>query len=93
MPAYTWPKSLLAMLATEELGFCCMYSFLREVQGISLRKVAEAMGVTPQAIRYWRDKKLLHKLNSCPHCHLPQTQLQLSRTTSGRVYFVRSYAH
>lgn len=83
-------RSLMVRLVTDELKFCCMYSFLRETKRYSMRKVAQAMGVNPQVISYWREKKFNGKVTKCPRCHLPQTQLQLKSTASGRPYFVRS---
>lgn len=86
-------KALLHRLATEELGFCCMFSFIRETNRWSQNKVAEAMGVTAPAIRYWRDKKRSGQLLMCPRCRAPQTQLELNRRADGKVYFRRSVSH
>lgn len=83
-------KSIVEHLVTKELGFCCVRSFLREVKGCSGHKVSLALGVSSRTIDYWRDKLALGKLPRCPNCHLPQTQLQLSRTASGKPFFVRS---
>ena len=84
-------KSLLYRLATDELGFCCMFSFIRETNRWSQTKVGEAMGVSANAIRYWRDKKRTGKLLMCPRCRDPlfQKHLELNRRASGNVYFVR----
>ncbi len=84
--------SMFHQLVTDELRFCCIYSFLREIQHMSMQKVAIAMGVTHATIRYWRNKKFQGKIASCPRCPHPQTQLQLKKTNDGRIYFVRSYA-
>jgi hypothetical protein len=83
-------QSLMHKLAVDELGFCCLFSFIKEVRPWSTRKVAEAMGVSPAAIKYWRTKKFNGELTACPRCHLPQTQLQLKKRAGGSVYFVRS---
>lgn len=85
--------SLLHKLAQDELGFCCMYSFIRETNRWSQAKVATAMGVSSGAIRYWRDKKRNGQLVMCPRCRRPQTQLELNRRASGTVYFVRHLPH
>lgn len=83
-------RSLLHRLAIEELKFCCMYSFIRETNRFSQNKVAEAMGVSTAAIRYWREKKRNGALTQCPLCRRPQTQLELKKRASGISYFVRS---
>ena len=81
--------SLLHRLAVDELGFCCMFSFIRETNRWSQKKVAEAMGVSSPAIRYWRDKKRKGQLKMCPTCRAPQPTLELKKTNSGRYYFSR----
>ena len=86
-------KSLTVTLAEDELGFCCMYTFLRETKRWSGHKVAEAMGISSKSIYYWRDKKSRGVVTCCPRCHLPQTQLELKKRASGTVYFVRSSVH
>ena len=83
-------KSMLHRLATEELKFCCMFSFIRETNRWSQAKVSQAMGVSSQAIRYWRDKKINGQLVMCSHCRNPQTHLELKKTESGRVYFKKT---
>lgn len=85
-------KSLLPRLAIDELGFCCMYSFVRETNRWSQKKVAAAMGVSAHAIRYWRDKKLTGQITMCPNCRHPQTLLELNRRANGNVYFSRCHA-
>lgn len=82
--------SLLHRLAVDELGFCCMFSFIRETNRWSQKKVAEAMGVSSPAIRYWRDKKRKGQLKMYPRCRSPQTSLELNRTAAGTFRFVRS---
>lgn len=84
--------TLMQRLVIDELRFCCINSFLREIKGRSRKKVAEALGVSPQTIRYWQGKKFNGELKACPNCSLPQTQLRLKKTADGRAYFVRSYA-
>lgn len=83
-------KSLMHKLAVDELGFCCLFSFLRETNRWSQKKVAEAMGVSDNTIRYWRDKKRQGQITMCPRCRRPQTQLELRSSTSGKFYFLRS---
>ena len=80
-------KGLIPRLATDELGFCCMFSFIRETNRWSQAKVSKAMGVSAQAIRYWRDKKINGQLIMCPSCRQPQTYLELKKTEQGRYYF------
>jgi len=86
-------KTLFARLVEDELGFCCIYSFLKETKRYSTNKIAKAMGVSANTVKYWRDKRFLQTIRPCPSCHLPQTQLRLRKTSGGRLYFVRSDAH
>ena len=84
-------KGILQQLATEELKFCCMYSFLRATKRWSRAKVAAAMGVHPSSIEHWEKRKFANKLKPCPKCHRPQrTQLRLTTRDDGTPYFVRS---
>lgn len=76
-------------LAEDELNFCCMYSFIRETNRWSQNKVASAMGVSPQTIRYWRDRKRTGKIRMCPKCKAPQPILEIKRRAKGKFYFVR----
>jgi len=82
-------KSMFVRLVEDELGFCCVYAFLKETKRYSGRKVALAMGVSSQVIRYWRDKKFHGEIIPCPQCPRPQTQLRLRKTKTGRIYFKR----
>ncbi len=84
-----YPNSLIYKLAVEELKFCCVWSFLQETKVYSARKIALALGVSNRTITYWRNKKRKGQITQCPRCPGPQTRLQLKKTTSGRVYFVR----
>lgn len=74
-------------LVKEELGFCCIEAFLREVHGNSARKVAQALGVSHQVVRYWRQQKYEGNISRCPKCGDPQPQLKLQRYATGRWYF------
>lgn len=84
-------KTLVIRLVEEELGFCCICSFLKETRRWSAHKVSEAMGLSANSITYWRSKKFYGKVKACPQCPLPQTQLLLKKTASGRAYFARSF--
>lgn len=86
-------RSLFIRLVEEELGFCCVYSFLKETSRYSMHKIAQAMGVSTNTVRYWREKKFREQVVSCPLCPHPRIQLQLNQTSDGRVYFVRSYSY
>lgn len=77
-------------LATEELGCCCVYRFLKEVKHISGKKVAEALGLSTTCIYKWRHRFALRELEPCANCRVPQRLVELKRTSSGRPYFVRS---
>ena len=81
---------LMQRLATEELGFCCIHSFLRETDRYSMSKVAGALGVSPHTVQYWRSKKLRREISRCPSCsRTPRKRLELKKRASGKYYFVR----
>lgn len=83
-------NSLMHRLCTEELGYCCVKSFLKESKRFSGRKVAAALGVNCSAVYYWRNKLASGEIPNCDHCRLPQKPLELRLTASGRAYFARS---
>ena len=81
--------SLIPKLVTEELGFCCMYSFLRASQHLSVRKLNAALGVAPGSLQYWKRKKFAGTLKPCPNCHSARRSIVLSRRADGTPYFPR----
>lgn len=87
MPEY---RSITVRLVEDELNFCCMYSFLRETRRYSCRKVGFAMGVAPNTIMRWRNKKQRGQLTKCDKCAKPQPQLTIKKGLRNRVYFERS---
>lgn len=82
-------NTLIKRLVTEELGFCCLYSFLKETKKYSGRSVAAALGVTPGGLYAHINRYKSREYKPCPNCRYPQTQLELSYSVSGRPYFVR----
>lgn len=82
--------SLFVTLVRDELGFCCPYSFLRECEGKSRNKIAEALGVDQGTVRYWHTKKFRGTLRRCENCKKPQPILTIKRRKSGQHYFERN---
>lgn len=76
-------------LVITELGFCCFYSFFREVKKYSGRKIALALGVSPNTIARHRNRFLSRETRKCPSCSRPRIQLELNYSASGKPYFVR----
>lgn len=85
-------KGLMYRLVVKELGYCCIYAFLKEHKAASGHDLAEALGVCNKSLYYWRDKKKLKEItrcsSSCPR--LPRRPVELKKTDDGRVYFARS---
>lgn len=83
-------KCLMQTLV-EDLGHCCIWNFMRAARPYSARKLSLALGVHPNTVKYWRDKYLIKEIRPCrPACRHLDTQIELSRTASGRIYFARS---
>lgn len=85
----TYKGSLVHTLVVDELGFCCIYSFLRETKKYSAKKVSEALGVTPWTIGYWRAKKIRKIISPCQDCRQTHISLECRTSSYGKPYFVR----
>lgn len=62
-------NELMKTLVKSE-GHCCMFGFMRVASGRNLRPVAERYGVSPQALRKWRDRYRRGQLHceKCSNC-------------------------
>lgn len=87
-------KCLMKTLIVDELDFCCIWNFMRETKSLSARKIAQALGVHPTTVQYWREKFIRREIKPCStdcrHLHKP---CEFRMTDGGKPYFVRSGFH